>query len=94
MSNELVVASGDAPRPAMEVIVPHRIKFLSRAGKEMLTICDDGRFLVKGREVAVDQEVYDTFCDWLSTTTGKNVGNGLLLNDDQECNEKGQLVVR
>ena len=93
MSNELVTTNGQAVGIS-ETIVPHKIKFLSRAGKEMLTICDDGRFLVNGKVVAVDQEVYDAFCDWLSNTTGKNVGNGLLLTDEEPkvYNEKGQLV--
>lgn len=97
MANELVTMSGASAETAKvtvasEVIVPHRIKFLSRAGREMLTICEDGRFLVNGKVVEVDKEVYDAFCDWLSTTTGKSVGSGLLLTDEPQRNEKGQVI--
>lgn len=39
--------------------------FLDQDSKEMLRICKNGDFIVKGKKVINDIEVYEVFKEWL-----------------------------
>lgn len=93
MSNELAMTGplSEGARSVQEV-GPHSISFMSKTGRKMLVIQDDGKFIVNGKLVAVDEEVYTGFCAWLSNATGRLYGSGIHVNDFTTINELGQTV--
>ncbi len=47
-------------------LTSHDITFFAKDGSEVLTLCEDGRFLIRGNEAATDQEVYEAFREFIS----------------------------
>jgi hypothetical protein len=65
---DLTFHISEIPEPALNITGnggEQRVVF-NLDGKEYLKICPDGKFVVKGRIVTTDAEVYRAFVEWLN----------------------------